>query len=163
MADFLRTVVLIRGPFHLIKENKMSHRSKKLEILIKNLAIISKNSHDVHWMSTPDFKRCVFLNDAYEEVFRYPKEDVLKDLTVFSCYLQKKSRECYRPFLEMAQRTQRQGPAAIYDETYRIVRGSDHRIRIVNDHGHPIFDVHGEHLGFAGVARDISNEIVRSF
>lgn len=139
----------------------MDQRSQRLKILIKNLAIISKNSHDIYWIGTPDFKTCVFLNDAYEVILRYPREHLLKDFTVFSNYLHKKSHECHNPFLEMAQRTKLEGPDAVFEETYRIIRGDDHRIRIISDHGHPIFDSNGEHLGFAGVARDISNEMIR--
>ena len=139
----------------------MSQSNRKLKILVENLAIISKNSRDIHWMSTSDFKTCIFLNNAYEEIFRYPKDEVLEDLRNFSNYLQRSSRECYKPFLEMAERTKNEGPKAIYNETYQIVRGDDRRIRIISDHGHPIFSLDGQHLGFAGIARDISNEIAR--
>ncbi len=70
----------------------------KLNELIKKLAIISRNSHDIYWMSTSDFKTCVFLNDAYENIFRYPKGIILKDLKVFSSYLKRAGHECYTPF-----------------------------------------------------------------
>lgn len=133
----------------------------KLNELIKKLAIISRNSHDIYWMSTSDFKTCVFLNDAYENIFRYPKGIILKDLKVFSSYLKRAGHECYNPFLEMVKKTQQEGPNATYNETFHIIRGGDGRIRTVNDCGHPLYDEHGEHLGFSGVARDISSDLIR--
>lgn len=139
----------------------MNKNMSLLSTLVENFSKISQHSNDdVYWLGDTDFKKCIYLNSAYENIFRYSREHVLKDLRVLLSYMIPQTRESYDPFLEMSRKIQQEGPLVMFNETYRIRRG-DGRVRILVDHGHPIYDEHGKHIAFSGVVRDITLDLLR--
>ncbi len=135
-------------------------KKEKLQKLIEKVAAISYHSTDIYWVGTHDFKNCVFLNNAYEKTFCYPKDAILRDFKIISTYLTNSSRGSYDPFLEMPLKIKK-GYSGVFSATYSIIRGGDGRIRTISDHGQLVYDAHGEHIGFTGVARDISSDLIR--
>lgn len=126
-----------------------------LEAFIRVLNTLSYDSEDVYWIGMPDFKRCLYVNPAYEKIWRHPREAILKDIRSWDKFLFPQDLKNYHPLLEMTKKIKQEGPLAQYKEKYRIITPQG-EIKWIEDRGNPLYDHNGQYIGVCGVAVDVT-------
>lgn len=121
------------------------------------LSKLAEKSDHVYWLSSPDFKQIAYVSPSYETIWGRPREILYKTPEVWLEYLFPEDAINYNPIQAMAERVALLGPAARYEENYRIVR-PDGKIRWILDRGFPIYDENNQCCGVTGVAIDITKE-----
>lgn len=130
-----------------------------LEDIGNFLTKLSESSDSVYWLSTPNFKKIQYISAAYEKIWGRPRQILYDNPELWISYLYPGDAKAfnYHPIHRMAERLSQLGPAARYEENYRIVR-PDGEIRWIIDRGFPIYGTDGTCYGVTGVAIDVSNE-----
>ena len=131
--------------------------SMSLELIAGLLAKMAEKSTSVYWLSSPDFQRIAYISPAFDEIWGRPREILYKTPEEWINYLHPDDVNSYHPIHAMAEKIERFGGDARYDESYRIVR-PDGEVRYIIDRGFPIIDGNGVCQGVTGVAVDITKE-----
>lgn len=133
------------------------HTTDQVSSLIQSIATISQYSEDIYWFCNADFKRSLYLNPAYEKILHRSSTPLSKSLKIWDSYVHPGDLLHYHPFLEMIKKIKEEGPAARYQESYRMIR-SDGQIVYIADRGQPVFDDKGQYIGITGVAVDVTQD-----
>lgn len=132
--------------------------SLTLERIGHFLSKLAEKSDSVYWLSSPDFRRIIYISPAYEKIWGRSREELYKNPELWIQYLVPDDVSGYNPITAMAERVEKLGPAARYDESYRIIR-PDGEIRWIYDRGFPIYNEQGECCGVTGIAIDVTKEL----
>lgn len=104
---------------------------------------------DVVWLTDPDMSKALYINPAYEKIFRRTCESVYERLTSFLDAIHPEDRAAVERVLER----QRQGHHQPFE--YRIV-WPDGSVRWIHRRSLPIRNTEGEVYLVAGIAQDIT-------
>jgi PAS domain S-box-containing protein len=126
-----------------------------LQSFIGTFSIISHHSDDVYWLGIPDFKRCLYVNPAYENIWGHAREALLKNIRSWDTYLYPQDLKNYHPLLEMVKKIKQEGPHARYEEKYRII-SQQGEIKWIEDRGQPLYSKNGQYMGVWGMAKDVT-------
>jgi PAS domain S-box-containing protein len=121
------------------------------------LSKLAEKSETVYWLSSPDFKSIAYISPAYEKIWGRSRDALYLEPELWISYLHPDDVKNYHPIHAMAEKIEKQGDAARYEESYRIIR-PDGEVRWIIDRGFPIYDETGACCGVTGVAIDITKE-----
>jgi len=128
-----------------------------LEEVENVLAKLSEHSEGVHWLSNADLTKIQYISPAYEKIWGRPRELLYANPELWITYLHPEEAKLRHPIREMAERVQKIGPDARFEEIYRIVRPDD-EIRWILDRGFPVCNEEGDCCGVIGIALDITQQ-----
>ena len=125
-------------------------------LISKFLTFLSEKSPDVFWIRNADYSQQIYISPAYETIWQRDIKELYQYPEKWSDYLHADDLE------SMNENTLERGDSVSSDTEfyaeYRIVRPSG-EVRFIKDHSFTIFDELGAHIGFAGIARDVTEEI----
>ena len=124
-------------------------------LISKFLVFLSKESNDVFWIRSADYAKQIYISPAYETIWGRSAQDLYNFPEKWSEYLHPEDLEKMRASLTM--RNPEILPGMQFFTEYRILRPSG-ELRYIQDHSFPVFDEAQQHLGFAGIARDVTDE-----
>lgn len=110
---------------------------------------------DVFWVRNIDYSKQLYINPAYEKIWGLSQNSLYKHPEKWINTLYPVDRE--RLEKNIAKRNPTVLPGQKFYENYRI-KQPDGSLRWIEDESFPIFDKNGEHLGFAGIAKDITEK-----
>ncbi len=117
------------------------------------LALVEQ-SRDVFWIRTPDYSQQLYISPAYEIVWGRSRESLYQHPERWADAVYPEDLKKLLASLE--KRNPRDIQAGkFFTETYRIIRPNGDICWIL-DKSSPIYDQHGKHIGFAGIAQDIT-------
>ena len=116
-----------------------------LEAIADFLSKLAEKSESVYWLSSPDFKRIAYISPAYEKIWGRSRNILYAEPELWITYLHPDDVKNYHPIHLMAERVAKLGPAARYEEDYRILR-PDGEVRWIIDRGFPIYDEAGRNV-----------------
>lgn len=133
----------------------MSHASLSPDIIPFILSLVNQ-SRDVFWIRSPDYSKQLYINPAYEVVWGRSRESLYADPSQWMDTIY--PEDLNRLLNSVQQRTPDEIKNNVFFiETYRIVK-PDGEIRWIKDNSTPIYDQKGIHIGFAGIAQDITDD-----
>ncbi|MBP9726793.1 MAG: PAS domain-containing protein, partial [Gammaproteobacteria bacterium] len=126
-------------------------------LISKFLIFLSKKSPDVFWIRSADYSQQIYISPAYKTIWQRDPEELYQHPEKWADYL-------YPEDFENMQTSTSKRNACILPEMefhteYRIIRPSG-EIRYIKDHSFPIFDKDQIHIGFSGIARDVTDDVI---
>lgn len=116
---------------------------------------LAEKSCSVFWIRSTDYNQQIYVSPAYETIWGRSCQSLYDHPEKFNDFLFPDDRE--RLNIAIAARKPEVHPQTIYQESYRIIR-PDGEIRWIKDTSYPIYNRQGEHIGFAGIAEDVTKE-----
>ncbi|HSW70471.1 MAG TPA: PAS domain-containing protein, partial [Gammaproteobacteria bacterium] len=116
---------------------------------------LAERSLDIFWIRSADYKTQLYINPAYESIsgrscrslYENPESWVRSVFSADQEYVIKEiDRICQKPGFQDS-----------YQLSYRIVR-PDETLRWIQEIGFPLFDLDSQCFGYAGIAKDITQE-----
>jgi PAS domain S-box-containing protein len=123
----------------------------------KFISLFVEKSRDVFWMRNADYSQQIYISPAYEKIWGRSCDELYQFPEKWSDYLYPSDRE--RLDNSIAKRNSKSDINNLFIENYRIVR-PDGEIRWIKDYSFPLHE-QNQLIGFAGIAQDISAEILR--
>ena len=135
--------------------SKLSKKNPPLSDINPYIQSLIKKSSDVFWMRSANFLEQIYISPAYEEVWGHSADELYKDATVWNNHVVPEDVER----IKKGSILRRLKPSSSdnYHEWYRIKR-ADGEIRWIVDESFPVFNNEGTHIGFTGIARDVTTE-----
>lgn len=130
-------------------------RKKKgieLSCYLKNLV---EKSGEVFWIKNTDYSVQIYISPAYEKIWGRPREELYNNSIDWIETIFIEDQEYLKKSLNA--RNQRAYPGQKFFESYRIIR-PDQEIRWIEDESFAIFNDKNQHIGFAGIAKDITEK-----
>ena len=130
---------------------------KKLKnrLLMEFLVRLVEMSQDVFWIRDATYGAQIYISPSYQKVWQRSCDSLYNNPEAWADYLVEEDR--LRMENSLSKRNPKVSPEQIFCETYRIYR-PDGSIRWICDNSFPIYDENNSHIGFAGIARDITKE-----
>lgn len=129
---------------------------KSLPINIGELLLdFAQKSSDVFWIRSADYSKQIYLSPSYETIWGRPCGTLYDNPGRWSDTLHPEDK--IRLDQSVSLRPKEVTPQTSYLEEYRIIR-PDNEIRWIRDESFALFDQDNNHIGFAGVAQDITRE-----
>ena len=125
------------------------------EILGNFMFSLAEKSQEVFWIKSADYQQQIYINPAYEEVWGLSCQSLYANPSAWINYVHPADQSAILTSLQ--KRHFGVSASDTYWEVYRIIRPNG-EIRWISDNSYPIYDEHGEHIGFAGIAKDITKE-----
>ncbi|MCH9643811.1 MAG: response regulator [Gammaproteobacteria bacterium] len=124
-------------------------------LISKFLVFLAERSPDVFWIRSADYSKQIYINPAFTTVWQRDVQEMYDHPERWSDFLYPEDKIKLQESIEKRNPTVRPGDSFL--EEYRIVRPSG-EIRYIRDYSFPIFDKAEHHIGFAGIAIDITPE-----
>ncbi len=121
---------------------------------------IAEKSRDVFWIRSTDYGKQLYISPAFEIIWGRSREELYNHPERWETYLIPDDSERLRESVQ--KRNPKALPTDIFNEWYRITR-PDGEIRWLKDQSFPIYDLSGNHIGFAGIVQDITQEKQHEF
>ena len=134
-------------------KNYISHN--ELTQFFQYLEKLIDQSRDVFWVRSSDYSGQVYVSPAYEKIWGRPCESLYKQPEKWIDTILPEDQERVKNDIE--QRDQNVSAGQKFLQWYRVVR-PDGKIRWVEDESFAIFNDEGNHIGFAGIATDITEK-----
>lgn len=134
---------------------KLGNRQKKkldLSTYLKNLV---EKSSDVFWIKNADYSQQLYVSPAYETIWGRSREELYHNSINWIETIFIEDRESLQKNLRA--RNPQVKPGQKFFECYRIIRPNN-EIRWIEDESFAIFDDEYNHIGFAGIAKDVSEK-----
>lgn len=125
------------------------------DVIAKFLVFLSERSSEVFWIRNADYTKLIYISPAYEMIWQRSAKELYNYPERWYDYLHPEDRQCLDQSLKL-RKPNLSMDTEFYTE-YRILRPTG-EIRYIQDHSFPIFDEAREHIGFAGIARDVTDE-----
>jgi two-component system cell cycle sensor histidine kinase/response regulator CckA len=106
------------------------------------------------WVADPAFSRFLYLSEGFERIWGGPVDELLEDAGPFFDAIVPADRAEVVDSDGLPLSRDRQEP---WDSEFRI-RARDGVVRWIRNHGRPVRDDAGGFTGFAGLARDVTEE-----
>ena len=136
-----------------IKENdKTSSYGSPLQHYIEKLM---EQSRDVFWVRSSDYADQLYVSSAYEKIWGKPRESLYKHPEQWINSILPEDHERVKKDTERRDHTVIPGQKFLL--CYRVIR-PDGQIRWIEDESFAIFDDDGNHMGFAGIATDVTEK-----
>ena len=116
---------------------------------------LAERSQDVFWIKSVDFKKQLYINQAYQTIWGCSCQSIYDDP---SSWLNSIVEDDRQRVTEEFQKIPLD--AESHTITYRILR-SDNDVRWINEVIFPIFDSNQNCIGYAGIAKDITGNLAR--
>ncbi|MFT4957826.1 MAG: PAS domain S-box-containing protein [Halobacteriales archaeon] len=130
-------------------------REREVRESERRLRIIAERIDQVIFLAEPDFSEAFYVNDAYEDVWGRPVEELLDAPRGFIDYIDGRDREAFEAdFERMLDDFEAGDPEDSYEFEYRI-RRPDGEVRWVRATGYPVKD-DGDDLRFVGIVEDVT-------
>ena len=119
------------------------------------LAKFAERSKEIFWIRSPDYRRQLFVSPSYAEIWGRSCESLYKNSNEWLDYVHPEDK----PQLEVdiKKRIPYSGQEGSFLTEYRCIR-PDGSIRWIRDETFPVYNDHQEHIGFAGIAQDITRQ-----
>lgn len=117
-----------------------------------------KQSNDIFWIRNADYSKQLFVSPAYEKIWGLPCESLYKFPGGWINSIFSEDRE--RLEKDFAKRNPKVLPGEKFYQSYRIIR-PDGKVCWIEDESFPIFDSQEKHIGFAGIAKDVTEKMIR--
>lgn len=121
--------------------------------IIPFILLLVEQSEDVFWIRSPDYSKQLYISPAYESVWGRSCEKLYKDPEEWSKTIHPDDLKYLLDSVK--KRKPNFQPGETFNETYRIIRPNG-EIRWIHDKSVPIYNEAGVHIGFAGIAHDIT-------
>ncbi|ACB86008.1 HD domain-containing phosphohydrolase [Natranaerobius thermophilus] len=126
---------------------------KKKELQLKEserkFRQLAENIDHVFWMRSKDNQKVIYVNPAYETVWKRPRQELYQRADAFIKYVHPDDKyhvkQEYKEFLQ----------TGIFNSEYRIVR-PDGEVRWIWSRSNPVMDENGRVIRYAGLAVDIT-------
>lgn len=112
-----------------------------------------EQSEDVFWIRSPDYSQQIYISPAYETIWGRKAENLYQHPEEWLQTIHPEDLIHLQDSVK--KRNPNYQPGQSFNETYRIIR-PDGEIRWINDKSVPIHDDAGNHIGFAGIAQDVT-------
>lgn len=112
----------------------------------------------VFWARDPNCKKQIYISPSYEKIWGRSCESLYKDPSSWIETLVKEDQDLYSAEMRL-QLLRDKGPEVKYEDRYRIFN-SDNKIIWIKDTSFPIFDDQKNFIGFAGIAEDITKDVL---
>ncbi len=123
-------------------------------LVSKFLAFLAEKSSDVFWIRNADYSKQIYISPAFETVWQRGCEEIYQYPEKWNDYLHPDDKRAIEE--SISKRNPEVNENDKFLTEYRIVRPSG-ELRYIQDSSFPIFN--GKiHIGFAGIARDITQE-----
>jgi PAS domain S-box-containing protein len=119
------------------------------------LSRLAAHSQDVFWIRSIDYSLQLYVSPAYEKIFARSCASLYQAPETWIESIHPDDRK--KLLKSIAQRTPKTLQGQSFTEYFRILRPSG-EIRWLKDTSFAIFDESGHHIGFAGIAQDITQE-----
>lgn len=116
---------------------------------------LAKKSLDVFWIRSKDFTTVMYVSPSYEEIWGRTCESLYQHPEQWFHYLH--SNDYEQVMVSINQCGPDIDPSKKFDCVYRIIR-PDGTIRWIHDTFYGVYSDQAAHIGFVGVARDITQE-----
>lgn len=132
---------------------------KKPPIAIKNInqyiQALAEKSNDVFWIRNADYSEQIYVSPSYEKVWERKSEELYSHPEQWNTFIVPEDIERMKKSISL--RNKEVKPTDVYSEWYRILRPNGD-IRWIKDQSFPIFSEEEKHIGFAGIAQDVTVE-----
>lgn len=115
--------------------------------------------NSVFWVRNLNFKQQIYLSPAYEKVWGRSREDLYKDPNSWYETLHPDDRQKAYTYDERFRRLELYGSDACYEKRYRIIL-PDGTVKWIKDIDFPIQNEKNALIGFAGIAEDITKDVL---
>lgn len=127
----------------------------RLTQFFQHIEKLIDQSRDVFWVRSFDYSGQIYVSPAYEKIWGRPCESLYKKPENWVDTILPEDQE--RVKNDIKQRDQNVIAGQKFFQWYRVVR-PDGKIRWVEDESFAIFNNDGSHIGFAGIATDITEK-----
>jgi PAS domain S-box-containing protein len=115
---------------------------------------LADNINEVFWLISPDWKRIIYVNPAYEKIWGRPAETLYENPRAWVDAIVLEDRD---PVIDYLNKKANGDVSEIKFPEFRIVR-PDHSIRWISSYGNSLNNPRGEIYRIAGISRDITDE-----
>jgi PAS domain S-box-containing protein len=122
-----------------------------LRLSEQRFKLIADNVNEIFWLRNADNTAVYYVNPAYERVYGYSTESLIKRPESFIDAIYKEDLHLFYDAYEAYNVT------GNFDVDFRIVR-SDGEIRWLNSKSIPVYDEHGKVVFHTGIATDITRQ-----
>lgn len=144
---------IINGEQVTIASNRDVTERRQLE---RRFRTIAERVDEIIYLANADLTDVLYVNDAYEEIFGRPTDELEEDPRAFLEAIHDSDRDKYEKELEtMLADIQANDPAQRYEFEYRVQR-PDGEIRWVEQTGYPIQGETNLAHRFVGVTKDVT-------
>ncbi len=126
----------------------------------KCLFNLAERSQDIFWVRDPSFREQVYINSAYEKISGRSCRSLYEDPGSWMKVILPEDKEHFEK--EMERICRQSGFQDAYQLSYRIVR-PDQELRWIQEIGFPLLDDDMQCVGYAGVAKDVTEEKQRIY
>jgi len=119
---------------------------------------LAERSQDIFWIRDIDYQTQLYISPAYEEVWGLSCESLYEDGGSWLTIVHQQDREQVEQQLAQIRNSPIEGNS--YSLEYRIIR-TDNEIRRIHEINIPLFDTNDSLIGFAGIAKDVTQEKLR--
>ena len=134
-------------------------RVAELEAASRFFKLFAEKIHAVFWVHDPYRKKQIYVSPAYEKIFGRSCEELYQDPAGWINCLVPEDRDLHTDEVRVDVHKE-QGARAQYENRYRIDH-PDGRVVWIKDTSFPIYDQQEQFMGFAGIAEDISKDVMR--
>ncbi len=134
-------------------------RISELETASHFFQFFAEKSQSVFWVRDPKCNKQLYVSPAYEKVWGRSCESLYTNPNAWVETLAQEDRQGEHVSSVRLQLLEELGPAINYDSRYQIVRPDGTRLWI-KDTSFPIHDQEDHFLGFAGIAEDVTEEVL---
>jgi len=124
-------------------------RTKEIEVAQLNFKLLAENITDVFWITTPDFKKRLYVSPAFEKVWGKPVASVYGDVRVWTNAIHPDDRGRIEKMLL--------DQGAAFSGEYRIIQPNG-AIRWIKDKAFPVYDTEERLVKITGLAQDITEK-----
>ena len=142
-------IVFFQG--EVVKKKKTSFN------LCQYLEELVAQSGDVFWIRNIDYSEQLYINPAYEKIWGESCEILYSNPDPERWIQNIYSEDRKRLLKDFENRNPEVIPGQKFFQSYRITR-PDGEVRWIEDESFAIFDKKGNHIGFAGIAKDITEK-----
>lgn len=134
-------------------------RVAELEAASRFLKLFAEKTHAVFWAHDPYRKKQIYVSPAYEKIFGRTCESLYQDPVGWINSLVPEDRSQHTDEARVWIH-QTQGADAQYENRYRVKHPTG-RIVWIKDTSFPIYDQQNQFMGFAGIAEDVTKDVMR--
>lgn len=133
-------------------------RLAELEEASRFFRFFAEKIKSVFWVRDPKCNKQLYVSPAYEKVWGRSCENLYKNPTEWEKTLISEDQRLYSASMRLQQLTEK-GPEIQYEDRYRIMH-PEGGVLWIKDTSFPIYDDQNEFIGFAGIAEDITKDVV---
>lgn len=140
-------------------DQDMGHPEEKkrflASLLPEHFIQFAERSFDVLWIRSADYRDQLYVNPAFESIWGISRAVLYKTPEIWFDYLH--PDDIARMATSVKSRKKDVDMMSFFDEDYRIQR-SDGTLRYIKDTSFPVYDSGKNLIGYAGIARDVTEE-----